>query len=575
VGPPAHPFSTVDANIILTFAVLLIAGMASGQLAKRLHMPSVTGQILVGILLGQSALGLFDIHDAHRLQPVIDFALGLMAVAVGSHLHFAKLRVARRRLVLQAVLEATITPFLVFTFIFLIANPPWQIAILLSAIAIATAPATILALVKETRSKGVFVKTLVASVALNNLACICLFEIAHAAAGASLDPSRTGSVLSILAAPAREIGLSLVLGGGIGVLLVALTRRIVRPDRLSALSLIAILLTVGLGQQFHISPLLSCLLLGMVLANLTPDKEEIGHAVFDNFEYAIFAVFFTVAGMELDFDMVVPGGALALIVFVARAIGKITASRTAMRVGGATERVRKWLGPALLPQAGLAVGLMLLVAEDPAFVDAGLTDLFLAVVLTIVLLNELIGPIVTRYALRQSGDFGKDRARVIDFLHEENISTSLTATTKDEAIEQLVELLIRTNSITASRDEVLAAVRSREELGSTCLGSGLAIPHARIDVSDSIVGAMGISSDGLRIKTPDGQRVHCMILLLTPESERDRHLEVLSTFARAIGRDRIIQQQLYHVDTPAHAYELLHADVESEDFNYFIEDDEE
>ena len=78
----------MDANIILTFAVLLVAGMASGQLAKRLHMPSVTGQILVGILLGQSALGLFDIHDAHRLQPVIDFALGLMAVAVGSHLHF-------------------------------------------------------------------------------------------------------------------------------------------------------------------------------------------------------------------------------------------------------------------------------------------------------------------------------------------------------------------------------------------------------------------------------------------------------------------------------------------------------
>jgi len=78
----------------------------------------------------------------------------------------------------------------------------------------------------------------------------------------------------------------------------------------------------------------------------------------------------------------------------------------------------------------------------------------------------------------------------------------------------------------------------------------------------------------LRIDTPDGLRVHCMILLVTPEAERDRHLEVLSAFARAIGRDRTIQQQLYHVDTPAHAYELLHADEESEDFNYFLEDDE-
>jgi len=564
----------VEANILLTFAVVLVAGMASGQLAKRLHLPSVTGQILVGILLGQSGLALFDIHDAHRLEPVIDFALGLMAVAVGSHLHFARLRVARRRLVLQALLETALTPLFVCCLILIAASPPWQIAILLAAIAIATAPATILTLVKETRSKGVFVKTLIASVALNNLACICVFELAHAAAGASLDPSRTGSTLAILLAPLREVGMSLLLGGGIGVVLVALTRRVVRPDRLSALSLIAILLTVGIGQQFDISPLLSCLFLGMVLANLTPDKEEIGHAVFDNFEYAIFAVFFTVAGMELDFKMVVPGGALALLVFTGRAIGKIVASRTAMRVGGATERVRKWLGPALLPQAGLAVGLMLLVVEDPVFINAGVTDLFLAVVLTVVLLNELIGPIVTRYALRQSGDFGKDRARVIDFLHEENITTDLAGSTKEEAIEQLVDLLIRTNSVSTTREDLLAAVHAREAIGSTCLGSGLAIPHARIDIADSIVGAMGISSKGLRIETPDGARIHCMILLVTPQSERDRHLEVLSTFARAIGRDRSIQQQLYHVDTPAHAYELLHADEESEDFNYFLEDDE-
>jgi len=563
----------VEANIILTFAVVLAAGVASGQIAKRLRLPSVTGQILVGILLGQSGIQWFGVEDAHRLEPVIDFALGLMAVAVGSHLHFAKLRVARRRLVLQAVLEATVTPLLVYSLVMYIAKPPWQLAVLLAAIAIATAPATILALVKETRSKGVFVKTLVASVALNNLACICVFELAHAAARASLDPMTTGSSIAILAAPLREVGVSLLLGGGLGVLLVVLTRRVVRPDRMSALSLIAILLSVGLATELGVSALLSCLFMGMVLANLTPDKEEIGHAVFDNFESAIFAVFFTVAGIELDFDIVVFGGLLAIVVFAARSVGKIISSRLAMRIGGATQRVRTWLGPALLPQAGLAVGLMLLVAEDPVFIDAGLTDLFLAVVLSVVLMAELIGPIATRYALRQSGDFGKDRARVIDFLHEENITTKLKGETKEEAIEQLVDLLIGTNSLETTREEVLEAVYLRESIGSTCLGSGLAIPHARADVAPSIVGAMGISSQGLKIATPDGLRVHCMILLVTPSADRDRHLEVLSTFARAIGRDRSIQQQLYHVDTPAHAYELLHADEESEDFNYFLDDE--
>jgi len=557
-----------DANIILTFAVVLVAGTLSGQLAKRFHLPSVTGQILAGILLAQT---LFEPADAHRLEAMIDFALGLMAVAVGSHLHFGRLKVARRRLVAQVLFEATVTPLIVFGLVMTLPGTDWRVALLLASIAIATAPATTLALVKETRSKGMFVKTLVASVALNNLACICVYEVAHAITAASFDEAAGSSPWVVLLAPGKEVLLSFLLGGGIGCALVLATRRTVRSDRLTAYSLIAILLTVGLGQYFAVSALLSCLFLGMVLANLTPDKEEIGHQVFDNLEYAIYAVFFTVAGMELNFDHVRPAGLVAVVVFGARVLGKVSASNWAMRLGGATERVRRWLGLALIPQAGLAIGLMLLVTEDPRF--ESIAPFFLAVVLTVVLLNEIVGPIVTRYALKQSGDFGKDRARVIDFLHEENISTSLAGPGKQEAIEALVEQCIRSNRLAVDRKTLLDAVLAREAEGSTCLGEGLAIPHARLDVTDSIVGAMGICSDGLRIPTPDGMPVHCMVLLVTPEIDRDRHLEVLSALARAIGADRTIQQQLYHVDTPAHAYELLHADEESEEFNYYLDDD--
>ena len=132
-----------SANILLTFAVVLVAGTLSGQLAKRFHLPSVTGQILAGIVL---SLTILSGADAHRLEPVIDFALGLMAVAVGSHLHFARLKVARRRLVAQVFLESTITPVLIFSLVLLLPDTSWQLAALLAAIAIATAPATILAL---------------------------------------------------------------------------------------------------------------------------------------------------------------------------------------------------------------------------------------------------------------------------------------------------------------------------------------------------------------------------------------------------------------------------------------------
>ena len=144
----------------------------------------------------------------------------------------------------------------------------------------------------------------------------------------------------------------------------------------------------------------------------------------------------------------------------------------------------------------------------------------------------------------------------------------------EDAIARLTELLIETHHLKVDKETMLDSVLVRERNASTCLGDGLAIPHGRLQNGSDIVGVMGISSRGLRFRTPDGVPIHCVVLLATPEGARDRHLEVLAAFARAIGSDRAVQQQLFHASSPAHAYELLHAEEESEDFNYFLEDDE-
>jgi PTS system fructose-specific IIC component len=277
--------------------------------------------------------------------------------------------------------------------------------------------------------------------------------------------------------------------------------------------------------------------------------------------------------MQLHLHTLASGGLLAAIVFFGRLSGKVVAGYFGMKLGRATPRFRRWIGLALTPQAGLAVGLMLLVTEDSAFVE--IHELFLAVVLAMVLMNELVGPILTRLSLKRSGDFGRDRARVLDFLSEHNITTDLVGPEKEAAIRQLVDLTINVHKLSVSPESLFKAVMEGEAISSTCVGEGLALPHARLDVGDKIIGAMGINRTGLALDAPDNRLVHCMVLIITPTSMPDRHLEVLQALSSSIGRDRSIQQQLYHIDSPAHADELLHLDQQFEDWNYYLDNDDD
>jgi mannitol/fructose-specific phosphotransferase system IIA component (Ntr-type)/Kef-type K+ transport system membrane component KefB len=515
-------------------------------------------------------IGLFDREAIEAQHPVTHFALGLIAVTVGNHLQIRKLRNAFGRLGWLVLFESVITPALVFAAVGLGSSESWQLSALLAAMAISTAPATTIALVKEARAKGVFVKTLVAGVALNNLACICLFEVARYAGRVSFGAGGDPDWMDAVILPLKQLASAAALGGLAGYVLVRATRHVVRRDRLATSSMVAILLTSGLADYLDVSSLLSCMFLGMALANLTPDKDETGHGVFIDFEKAIYAVFFTLAGMELDFRAVVPGGMIAALVVCARILGKILSARGAMMLAGATQNLRNNLGLALIPQAGVAVGLIFLIQEDEVF-DLHFRQLALAVGLTVVTVNEIIGPILTRWALNRSGDQGKDRARLIDFLQEENIITDLEAETKEEAIRKLADVLIQSNHLHDDRERLVQSILDREAQVSTCVGGGLAVPHGVLESGKEIAGAMGISRVGLPFETPDGRPVHCMVVLATPETQRKRHLEVLAALARAIGMDQNVQAELFNADSSAHAYEVLHAE-ESEEFNYFLED---
>ncbi len=561
------------ADPLLILAVVLVSGTLLGFLARRAMLPAVTGQIIAGVILGPSVLALFDTEAVAGLEPLTHFALALIGVTVGAHLNIQRLRNAVRRLFWLMLTEALVTPLVVLALLRATDTEP-TLGFLLATLAVSTAPATVVALVRETRAKGVFVKTLVAAVALNNIACIFLFELAREAGritltGASLEAE---GALQVLAQAGLRLGAAIGVGVGAAVAAHVVSLRVVIPDRLTTLSVTTLLLTFGLASYLGVSPLAASLALGVAQTNLSPERERIADSVFHNFEPVILCVFFTLAGMHLDLEHAMTAGSLAGLFVVGRTVGKIVSSNLAMRIAGATDRVRRWLGPALLPQAGVAVGLVILIQGDPAF--AGIEQTFTVVVLTAVTFFEIVGPLTTRVALTRAREVGLDRPRLVDFLQEENIRTDLEGRDFDHTLEQLVDLLIRSHQLVGvDRDALLRSVREREAEVSTCLGEGLAVPHGELPEGFEMAGVMGLSQRGLDFPTPDGRLVHCVVLLATPRGERDRHLEVLAALARTIGSDPAVQERLYNAKTPAHAYEILHGE-QTEEFNYFLGEDQ-
>jgi mannitol/fructose-specific phosphotransferase system IIA component (Ntr-type) len=275
--------------------------------------------------------------------------------------------------------------------------------------------------------------------------------------------------------------------------------------------------------------------------------------------------------MELDFSLMQAAGIAGLVFFVARLAGKLLSVRLAMTLAGATTMVRQYLGMALLPQAGLAIGLVLIAQDDPMLQDRPeMLHLLLAVVLTVVTLNELVGPILTKLALARSGDAGGDRRRLLDFLQEQNILTNFKARSMQQAIEKLMDHMAGSQRLDVDRRELLASALEREAQASTCLGGGLAVPHVVLPEGHRSVGVMALSRSGLPFPAPDDKPVHCIVLLGTSRDEAKLHLQILATLARTIGTDPSMQDRLFGASSPAHAAEILHGE-ESDEFNVFLD----
>ena len=557
-------------------ATVLVAGIIGGELVGLLKLPKVTGWIAAGILLRQLGLPGMDTGAdplvLNKFKPFMSFVLGFIAFTVGATLYIRSLRNTEKRIGLLLLGEATITPLIVALALALIGpllpgGMTVEGAILLAAIAVAGAPGTTVLVIQEARARGILTRTLVAAIGLIDMVAVGVFVFA------STILSGQGSPLESIGEVAQQFVTTFFIGGTVATFVLLLNRTIVSPAFLGP-SMVAVILgswgaASGVEDFGTSGGILACTFAGIVVTNLRHDVVRSTEAYLNSIGGVLFVTFFTLAGMRLDFSLVPKAAGLVILFFLARLIAKFVSSYVAMSLAGMTKPLRNNLGIALLPHGGVAVGLILLVDSSGKFEE--IEGLVTTVGLAVVAINQLLGPSATRIALSRVGEDHKDRPQLLDFLQEQRIMVGLDGDNSEDVIRKLSSLLYATSSLNLPEDEFVQKVLEKNRQQSTCVGKGLMIPHAILDQGDEVYGALGLSSKGLDLGAPDGRLVHAVLLLATPESQRNRHLEIISAFATFITRDVNYAEQLYHARSPAHAYDVLHHD-DQEDLNYFLED---
>ena len=420
--------------IFAYIAVLLLVALFSTRLMKWLHLPNVTGYIITGIIAGPFVFGLlfnnftFDgikesiiYQHIEKIKWVSSVALGFIAFSIGTSFRTSILKSVGKRVIVITILEAILASvFVILAMIglhFLFPNDvSWELVLTLGAIASATAPAATLMVIKQYNAKGPLVNTLLPVVALDDAAALILFavlfQMSLAIAGGEF------SLYTMLLKPLIEISISLVVGLIIGFFISYMNRFFKsRNNRLiwCIFSIFAALGVYYLFKQkdlggFELSSLLMCMMAGAVYTNVSKETNKTMD-VYDRFTSPIYMMFFVISGASLDLSIFFNGSGLLVVgiagtYIIFRVVGKYIGAFSGATLTHCEPKIKKYLGLTLVPQAGVAIGLATtanyLFTANEATKEAG--ALVIAIILTSTLIYELIGPLVSKYALSKAGE---------------------------------------------------------------------------------------------------------------------------------------------------------------------------
>ncbi len=380
----------------VSLGILLLASLLGGIAADVVRIPKVTAYLLAGMLVGPSVFHAIHRDHIHHLEPFTKLAMGLVLLELGCRFPLAHLRPILRRAMWLSAGEMTAT-FVIVSLMVWVTSGSLALAVLLGALALATAPATTVLVLKESRSEGPVTELAGVLVAMNNIVAIISFELLFLLSRvlSSANSVSFGSQLSRLIA---DLGGACLLGV-VGGLFISYLSGLLNRRRWLVMVLAVAILMLGLCETWHLPYMLAFLTAGVMLVNTS---ESAGELLSEQEKIAglLVVMFFAVHGAELQLASFVAAGLLGAVYIVSRSAGKILGTRWAAQLRKEPATVRRYLGSSLLSQAGAAIALATLAAQR----WPGLGEQLQVIILGSVVLFEIVGPICIRWSVLQAGE---------------------------------------------------------------------------------------------------------------------------------------------------------------------------
>ena len=388
--------------IIISVAIMLFCGFLTTRLTKLLKLPNVTAYIITGIVIGPFVLDLIPETVSSGMSFISDIALAFIAFSVGEYFRVDVLRKNLSKLVIITLFESLTASLFVFILTYFILGLGLSFSLVLAALASATAPASTMMTIRQTKASGDFVDTVLSVVAFDDVISLLAFSIAISVASASLG---NGFSFTDLILPLAYNLIMIVIGVMLAFILKFLMKKRSNDNRL-IISVALLFLLCGLGAVLDVSPLLGCMAMGMVYINVSDDDKLFKQLNY--FSPPILLLFFVHSGVNFRIDMLFSGGSfgslplviIGVLYFIVRIAGKYAGAFTGAAIAKKPKTTRNYLGLALIPQAGVAIGLSALAARTIGGPEGAVIQ---TIILSSSILYELIGPACAKLSLYLSG----------------------------------------------------------------------------------------------------------------------------------------------------------------------------